>query len=272
MTRGLFFRSRAKRAIAALVVAVALGRGPALAAPARPSVDERVNALAGDMAARFAEVGRRHRLSPAQVWQLSDALGDDDWDVKARRMGVPASQVEPLYQTLEALPHKRHDELTPYNLLTPAKDRWGLTVKEGLIGWQRYGALIERVAIEQQIDPLILGAYVWTESNFDTQQDTRRRGLVAVGLTSVQAQDHAWLGKDLETRVARLKRDPHLNLTLAAREFKRSWKEDDMFGTVMDVWYPAWRRGGRIPNLGTAYGYVQLFSNRYFLLMTIMGG
>ncbi|MNY03199.1 hypothetical protein D3C86_1358050 [compost metagenome] len=186
-------------------------------------------------------------------------------------MGVAPSQVEPLYQTLEALPHKRHDELTPYNLLTPAKDRWGLTAKEGMIGWQRYGALIEKVAIEQQIDPLILGAYVWTESNFDTNQDTRRRGLVAVGLTSVQAQDHPWLGADLEVRVARLKRDPHLNLTLAAREFKSRWKQEDMFGTVMDVWYPAWRKGGRIPNLGTAYGYMQLFSNRYFLLMTIMG-
>lgn len=272
MSQGLSLLQGGRRAAMGLALALAIAcQAPALAAPSQPSVDERVNALAGDMGAAFARVAARYRLTPAQVWQLSDALGDDRWDLKARRMGVPPAQVEALYQELETLPHKRHDELTPYNLLMPAKDRWGLTAKEGIIGWQRYGALIERVAIEQQIDPLILGAYVWTESNFDTNQDTRRRGLIAIGLTSVQAQDHPRLGRDLEARVALLKRDPYLNLTLAAREFKSRWKQDDMFSTVMDVWYPAWRKGGRIPNLGTAYGYVQLFSNRYFLLMTIMG-
>jgi hypothetical protein len=39
----------------------------------------------------------------------------------------------------------------------------------------------------------------------------------------------------------------------------------------MDVWYPAWRKGRRIPHLGDAFGYMQLFSNRYFLLLDMQG-
>lgn len=242
-----------------------------VAAPvAAQSLDDRVDAIAADMARRFEAIAQLYGLTGQQVLALSDALGDDDWTAQARRCGVAKSRTEPLWQALMALPHKRHDELTPYNLLTPAKDRWGLTPKEGLIGWSKYGQLIERVVIEQGIDPLILGAYVWTESNFDTRQETRQHGLIAVGLTSVQAQDFRHIGP-LSQRISRLKGDPYLNLTLAAREFKAHWNAKDMFGTVMDVWYPAWRRRDRIPNLGTAYGYVQLFSNRYFLLMTIMG-
>lgn len=265
-----------RRAGAVIAIACILGwtaRGPIdSASGAVPSLVERVDSLAADFTTRFATLASRYGLTLDEVLQLSDRLHDDRWASLARKMGVAARDVEPLYQALTALPHKRHDELTPYNLLNPAKDRWGLSVKEAEIGWRKYGALIEQVAIEQGIDPLILGAYVWTESNFDTRQDTRARGLIAVGLTSVQAQDYRRLGGTLEERVERLKRDPHLNLTLAAREFKSRWNPDDMFGTVMDVWYPAWRRNGRIPNLGTAYAYVQLFSNRYFLLMNVTGG
>ncbi|HEY9854698.1 MAG TPA: hypothetical protein V6D05_03090 [Stenomitos sp.] len=265
-----------RRAKAAMMVAILLGWtawGPIeSASSAVPSLVERVDSLASDFTSQFATLGTRYHLSLEQVLQLSDRLNDDHWAAYARKMGVPARDVERLYQALMALPHKRNDELTPYNLLNPAKDRWGLTAKEAQLGWQKYGPIIEQVAIEQDIDPLILGAYVWTESNFDTRQDTRARGKVAVGLASIQAQDYAHLGGALEDRVERLKRDPYLNLTLAAKEFKAHWNPNDMFGTVMDVWYPAWRRQGAIPNMGTAYAYVQLFSNRYFLLMTVMGG
>ncbi len=265
-----------RRAGAVIAICCILGwtaRGPIPSASgAVPSLVERVDSLAADFTSRFDGLAKRHGLTLEQVLQLSDRLNDDRWPQLARKMGVAARDVETLYQSLAALPHKRDDELTPYNLLMPAKDKWGLSLKEAELGWAKYGPLIERVAIEQGIDPLILGAYVWTESNFDTRQDTRARGLVAVGLTSVQAQDHKRLGGTLEERVERLKRDPYLNLTLAAREFKSRWNPDDMFGTVMDVWYPAWRRNGRIPNLGTAYAYVQLFSNRYFLLMNVTGG
>lgn len=265
-----------RRLCAAITWAILLGWtawGPIdSASSAVPSLVERVDSLATDFTTQFATLAQRYNLKLEQVLQLSDRLSDDRWAALARKMGVPARDVEPLYQALLALPHKRNDELTPYNLLNPAKDRWGLTAKEAQIGWRKFGPLIEQVAIEQDIDPLILGAYVWTESNFDTRQDTRARGKIAVGLASIQAQDYGRLGGALEDRVERLKRDPYLNLTLAAKEFKARWNPEDMFGTVMDVWYPAWRRQGRIPNMGTAYAYVQLFSNRYFLLMTIMGG
>lgn len=258
--------------IGALLLAAWLGGNAPVRAAGLPSLDERIETLEGDFVSRFQGVAERYGLTLPQIMQLSDALGDDAWGKLAKRLGVPQARQVPLWQELETLPHKRHDDLSPYNLLNPAKDRWGLTVKEGELGWQKYGGLIEQVAIEQEIDPLILGAYVWTESNFDAQQDTRQRGLYAIGLASIQAQDYRRLGGTLEERIARLKRDPYLNLTLAAREFRAKWNPQDMFGTVMDVWYPAWRRQGRIPNLGTAYAYMQLFSNRYFHLMTIMGG
>lgn len=264
---------RAKLAITVATLLSWAAWGPIQSASgAVPSLVERVDSLALDFTSQFGVLAKRYGLSLEQVLQLSDRLDDDRWAQQARKMGLAPRDVEPLYQALAALPHKRDDELTPYNLLNPAKDRWGLSAKEAEIGWQRFGPLIEQVAIEQGIDPLILGAYVWTESNFDARQDTRARGKIAVGLASIQAQDYAHLGLPLEARVERLKRDPYLNLTLAAKEFKARWKPDDMFGTVMDVWYPAWRRKGRIPNLGTAYAYVQLFSNRYFLLMNVTGG
>lgn len=243
----------------------------ALADPPLPSLDERVETEGSALTQRFGALAQAYGLDLAAVWKLADALGDDRWPVLARRYGVPASRIEPLYQQLEALPHKRHDELTPYNLLTPGPDRWGVTEREGIRGWGRFGELIERVAVEQAIDPLILGAYVWTESNFDSGQETRQHGLIAVGLASIQARDYASLGGTLEGRIARLQRDPALNLTLAAREFRARWNPRDMFGTVMDVWYPAWRRVGTIPHWGHAFGYLQLFSNRYFMLMRIMG-
>lgn len=265
-----------RRVSATIALAVLLGWaawGPIeSASSAVPSLVERVDSLATDFTSQFDTLAKRYGLRLEQVLQLSDRLNDDRWAQLARKMGVSARDVEPLYQALAALPHKRDDELTPYNLLNPAKDRWGLSAKEAELGWQKFGPLIEQVAIEQGIDPLILGAYVWTESNFDSRQDTRARGKIAVGLASIQAQDYTSLGGPLEALVERLKQDPHLNLTLAAREFKARWNPDDMFGTVMDVWYPAWRKKGRIPNLGTAYAYVQLFSNRYFLLMTVTGG
>ena len=185
-------------------------------------------------------------------------------------MGVPARRVDVLYRTLLVLPHKNFGQLTPYNLLSPNEDRWGLSVQEGLIGWQKYGSLIEKVAIEQGIDPLILGAYVWTESDFDTYQYNRHGDMIAVGLASVQAQYHTDLGGSLENTIRLLQQNPYLNLTIEAKHFKACWNPQDMFGTIMDVWYPAWRKCHQIPGLGTAYAYVQLFSNRYFLLMKIM--
>jgi hypothetical protein len=92
-----------------------------------------------------------------------------------------------------------------------------------------------------------------------------------VGLGSVQAQDYPRLGGSMSERIRRLQEDPRLNLTLTAREFKARWNANDMFGTVMDVWYPSWRKGRSIPHLGNAFGYMQLFSNRYFLLLDLQG-
>lgn len=276
-----------------LVMMLFLGTAPALAEVARPSAPDknaawkaielfakpkgglppgssaqRAEVLARDFEARFTEVASEFGLSLAQIMQLSASLGETSWRSAATKMGV--AEVDALREALLSLPHKNDDQLTPYNLMTPAKDRWGLTAKQGLEGWRKYGLLIEEVAVEHGIDPLILGAYVWTESNFDTNQDYAARGLRAVGLTSVQVYDYPKIAPTLSQRVAKLKTDPKLNLRLCAQEFRSRWKPEDMFATVMDVWYPAWRRRDRIPALGTAYGYMQLFSNRYFLLMSIM--
>ena len=246
---------------------------PSLAEPLpqkSPTLAQQVDQLAQEMVNRFTQVAKRYRLSILQVWTLSEMLERPDWEKNARRLGLSKEKLKALHDELKSLPHKNFGELTPYNLMIPAPDKWGYTAKEGIRGWEKYRPLIEKAAIEQGIDPMILGTYIWTESNFDSNQDHRERGMYAVGLGSVQAQYHPELGP-LETRIRRLKEDPLLNLRITAKEFKAVWKSEDMFGTVMDVWYPAWRKRRSIPNLGNAYGYMQLFSNRYFMLIQIMG-
>lgn len=236
-----------------------------------PSLAERVAAESAAMKALYAPIAKRHGVSQDVAMLLATQLGSREWAKAATRAGVPAKRHKALWQDLNALPHPNFDQLTPYNLMAPAKDRWGLSPKQAIRGWNQYGGLIEEVAITHGLDPVILGAYVWTESNFDTNQYTAARGLHAVGLGSVQAQYFPQLGATMPERVRKLQRDPKLNLTLTAREFKAKWNPQDMFGTVMDVWYPAWRRGQKIPNLGNAFGYMQLYSNRYFLLLELVG-
>jgi soluble lytic murein transglycosylase-like protein len=144
--------------------------------------------------------------------------------------------------------------------------RNGPDLRTGIKGWKRYGKLIKRVAAEQKIDPYVLGAYVWVESKFDPRQDYSANGKRALGLGSVQATDHR------RHSAERLK-DPYFNLTITAKEFRSRWKPHDMFGTVMDVWYPAWRRkaasGQRIPVVKTPKVYVQAIANRYYALKEI---
>jgi len=246
----------------------------ALAAPETdpdPTLEEKVKLESEAMQGIFGPIAKRHGVSVDVAMHLATQLGSRTWGKTATEAGVPVKRQKPLWQDLNALPHPNFDQLTPYNLLAPAKDRWGLTPKEALKGWAKFGSVIEEVAIAHDLDPVILGAYVWTESNFDTNQYTTARGLHAVGLGSVQAQYFPTLGVTMPDRVRRLQQDPRLNLTLTAREFKAKWNPQDMFGTVMDVWYPAWRRGGKIPNLGNAFGYMQLYSNRYFWLLELVG-
>lgn len=256
-----------------LLLLLALTASPGLAAPAAalPPLEERVRIEQEAMNARFGPIARQYGLSLEHAMYLATLLGSRDWAKAARAVGVPAAKQKPLWAALNALPHPNFDQLTPYNLLKPGKDRWGVSIQEGIKGWKRWGPLIESVAIGHGLDPAILGAYVWTESNFDTRQYYAARGLHAVGLGSVQAQDHPSLGPTIAIRVQRLQDDPRLNLDLTAREFKARWNPQDMFGTVMDVWYPAWRTGRRIPSLGNAFGYMQLFSNRYFMLLDLQG-
>ena len=235
-----------------------------------PSLPERVRLERASIEARFAPIVARYGLTLEQAMWLATRLGTRGWAKDAADAGVPARRQKALWQTLNALPHPNFDQVTPYNLLAPGRDRWGVSPATGIKGWQRWGAAIERAAIAHGLDPAILGAYVWTESNFDHRQRYEARGLCAVGLGSVQAQDHPELGATLDARVARLQADVDLNLAITAREFKARWNPQDMFGTVMDVWYPAWRTGRRIPALGDAYAYVQLFSNRYFILLDIL--
>jgi soluble lytic murein transglycosylase-like protein len=144
--------------------------------------------------------------------------------------------------------------------------RNGPSMKVGIQGWRKYGPLIKRVAAEQRIDPYILGAYVWVESKFDPRQDYSANGKRALGLGSVQATDHRKYSPE------KLK-EPYLNLTITAKEFRSRWKPNDMFGTVMDVWYPNWRRkvaiGKHIPVVKTPHVYVQAIANRYYALKEI---
>lgn len=235
-----------------------------------PPVEERVRIERADIEARFGPIARAHGISLEKAMWLATRLGSRAWAADATEAGVPKAKQRSLWKALNALPHPNFDQVTPYNLLAPGKDRWGVSPATGIKGWTRWGPLIEEVALRHGLDPAILGAYVWTESNFDTNQYYAARGLHAVGLGSVQAQDHPSLGPTIAFRVKVLQEDPRLNLTLTAREFKGRWNPEDMFGTVMDVWYPAWRSGRRIPSLGNAFGYMQLFSNRYFILLDIL--
>lgn len=157
-----------------------------------------------------------------------------------------------------------------YNFPPPSRgDRFarrGLNLKVGIKGWRRFGGLIKRVADVHRIDPYVLGAYIWVESEFDDRQDYVRGPRRALGLGSVQAQDHR------RYSAAQLM-DPALNLDITAREFKAKWRPTDMFGTVMDVWYPAWRRlarqGEPLPVLKRPEVYVQAIANRYYALREI---
>ena len=82
----------------------------------------------------------------------------------------------------------------------------------------------------------------------------------------MQATDHP-------RRSVEALKDPYLNLTITAKEFRHRWKPHDMAGTVMDVWYPSWRRrvakGQRIPVVKTPGTYVQAIANRYYALQEI---
>lgn len=155
-----------------------------------------------------------------------------------------------------------------YNLPEASRgDRFapdGLDLHRGVAGWHRYGHLIKRIAKTQGIDPHVLGAYVWVESGFNPMQNYKHGKLRAVGLGSVQAQDYPGYSlKQLE--------DPALNLTLTAREFRRKWHRKDMAGTVMDVWYPAWRRKPKkpLPVIDSPGVYLQAIANRYEALCRI---
>lgn len=144
--------------------------------------------------------------------------------------------------------------------------RKGLNLKVGIKGWRRFGGLIKRIARVHHVDPFVLGAYIWVESEFDAHQDYVRGPRRALGLGSVQAQDH-------RRYTAAQLMDPDINVDLTAREFKAKWHPSDMFGTVMDVWYPAWRRlakrGEPLPVLKRPDVYVQAIANRYYALREI---
>lgn len=237
---------------------------PAAAQPKLPSIQERVRLESESMAARYNPVCKRYGLELHEAMRLATSLGASGWAKQARAAGVPVAKHKALWKDLTALPHPNFDQKTPYNLLAPGHDRWGVSTAEAIKGWSRFGQVIEQQALTLGLDPAILGAYVWTESNFDPHQYNASGGMIAVGLGSVQAQDYP------QFTVKQLW-DPALNMKLTAREFKDKWNPQDMFGTVMDVWYPAWRSGRAIPHMGNAFGYVQLFSNRYFILLDLLG-
>ncbi|MBV8063047.1 MAG: hypothetical protein JOY51_05595, partial [Nevskia sp.] len=77
----------------------------------------------------------------------------------------------------EDLPGSQYDLPPPSN-----KDKWDTDFRKqalhyGQKGWARYGDLIKQVAHKKKIDPFILGAYVWNESNFDPNQDYSKGGM-----------------------------------------------------------------------------------------------
>lgn len=145
--------------------------------------------------------------------------------------------------------------------------RNGLNLAEGIKGWRSYGHLIKQVSREQKVDPFVIGAYIWVESNFDPRQDFANATAHAIGLGSVQPADYHY--KYTESQLM----DPWLNVTLTAREFRQKWHPKDLAGTVMDVWYPAWRRrvaaGEHIPVVRYPEVYVQAVANRYYALQEI---
>lgn len=182
---------------------------------------------------------------------------------------APSRLVQSLRKTLR--PSSRQGStFSPYNFPQATRgDRFarrGLDLRVGIKGWRHFGKVIKRVAQEQKIDPYVLGAYVWIESGFDPNQDYSDNGKRALGLGSVQATDHPQRDPD-ELR------EPYVNLTLTAKEFRHKWRPQDMAGTVMDVWYPAWRKrvanGERIPVVHAPDVYVQALANRYYALQDI---
>jgi hypothetical protein len=251
---------------------LSLPAAPAAAQGAKlPPLEERVRLESASVQSRYRPMSQKYHLSVEQAMRLATVLGNANWSKQAREVGVKAGQEKALWKDLNALPHPNFDQKTPYNLLSPGRDRWGVTTQEAIKGWKAFGGVIEEVALSLGLDPAILGAYVWTESNFDTNQYNASGGMIAVGLGSVQAQDYPSIGASLSERVRMLQKDPRLNLRLTAKEFRSKWNPQDMFGTVMDVWYPAWRNGRAIPHMGNAFGYMQLFSNRYFILLDLLG-
>lgn len=171
---------------------------------------------------------------------------------------------------LAASGDRRGSTLPRYNFPPPSRGdrfaRHGLNLRVGLKGWRKYHRVIKQAASTAGIDPYVLGAYVWLESEFDPRQDYRKGDMRAVGLGSVQAQDHR------RYSVSQLM-DPALNLRLTASEFRAKWHPRDMAGTIMDVWYPAWRKrvaaGHRIPVVKTPGVYVQAIANRYYALQEL---
>lgn len=169
-----------------------------------------------------------------------------------------------------AIGDRRGSSLPRYNFPPPSRGdrfaRHGLDLKTGARGWRKYHKNIKRAAAQAGIDPYVLGAYVWLESEFNPRQNYARGDMRAIGLGSVQAQDHPGYS------VADLM-DPGLNLKLTAHEFRAKWRPHDMGGTIMDVWYPAWRRrvaaGERIPVVHTPGVYIQAIANRYYALQEL---
>ncbi|MEB3285753.1 MAG: hypothetical protein VKN33_10750 [Candidatus Sericytochromatia bacterium] len=157
-----------------------------------------------------------------------------------------------------------------YNFPPPSRgDRFarrGLDLRVGIRGWRQFGGLIKRQSAAVGIDPLVLGAYIWLESEFNPRQNYVRGRRRALGLGSVQAQDYPRY-----TRRQLL--DPELNVKLTAAEFAQKWHPQDMVGTVMDVWYPAWRRlvarGRPVPVIKSPDVYTQAIANRYYALKEI---
>jgi hypothetical protein len=158
-----------------------------------------------------------------------------------------------------------------YNFPPPSRgDRFarnGLNLKEGIKGWTRYGKIIKAVSKEQRVDPFVIGAYIWVESNFDPHQDYANETAHAIGLGSVQPADYHYRYSEAQLM------DPWLNVTLTAKEFRQKWHAKDLAGTVMDVWYPAWRRrvaqGEHLPVVRYPHVYVQAVANRYYALQEI---
>ncbi|MEB3195702.1 MAG: hypothetical protein VKP62_00720 [Candidatus Sericytochromatia bacterium] len=157
-----------------------------------------------------------------------------------------------------------------YNFPPPSRgDRFarrGLNYRVGIRGWRRYGALIKTFALRQGIDPLVVGAYIWLESEFDARQYYVRGSKCAVGLGSLQSREYPHLS-------TRELMDPSLNVKLTVGEFSRKWRPHDMVGTVMDVWYPSWRRlvahGRPVPVIRSPQVYAQAIANRYYALREI---